>query len=76
MIANPIPTEHELDPSLWSKWLKRARKLAENDGASGRDVTPAILGHLHEVSEGKTLEANIELVKSNARVAAQLESRL
>ncbi|MBL4698815.1 MAG: pseudouridine-5'-phosphate glycosidase, partial [Phycisphaerales bacterium] len=76
VIANPIPGEHDLDPGQWSKWLKRARKLAEADGVSGRDVTPAILGHLHEVSEGKTLAANIELVKSNARVAAMVESRL
>ena len=76
VIANPIPVEHELDAGLWGKWLKRARKLAEADGVRGRDVTPAILGHLHAVSEGKTLEANIELVKSNAKLAAMVESRL
>lgn len=76
VIANPIPVEHELDAGQWSKWLKRARKLAEADGVSGRDVTPAVLGHLHEVSDGKTLDANIELVKSNARLAGMIESRL
>ena len=76
VIANPIPVEYELDAGQWVKWLKRARKLAEADGASGRGVTPAILGHLHVVSEGKTLEANIGLVKSNARVAGMIESRL
>ena len=76
VIANPIPAEHELDEGQWNKWLKRARKLAEADGVSGRDVTPAILGYLHEVSDGKTLQANIELAKSNARVAAMVESRL
>lgn len=76
VIANPIPAEHELDAGLWGKWLKKAKKLAEADGVSGRDVTPAILGHLHEVSEGKTLEANIELVKSNAKLAGMIESRL
>ena len=76
VIANPIPAEYELDEGQWNKWLKRARKLAEADGASGRGVTPAILGHLHAVSEGKTLEANIGLVKSNAQVAGMIESRL
>jgi pseudouridylate synthase len=76
VIANPIPSEYELDAGQWSKWLKKAKKLAEADGASGRGVTPAILGHLHAVSEGKTLEANIGLVKSNARVAGMIESRL
>ncbi len=76
VIANPIPAEHELEVGQWNKWLKRAKKLAETDGVSGREVTPAILGYLHEVSEGKTLQANIELVKSNAQVAAMVESRL
>jgi len=76
VIANPIPAEHELDGGQWAKWLKRARKLAEADGAKGRGVTPAVLGHLHAVSEGKTLEANVALVKSNAKLAGQIESRL
>ena len=75
VVANPIPQEHELDASQWSKWLKRAKKHAESQGVTGRDVTPAILGHLHEISEGKTLEANIELVKSNAQLAGMIESR-
>lgn len=76
VIANPIPEESELDTNQWSKWLKKAKKLAESDGAIGRGVTPAVLGHLHEVSEGKTLEANIALIKSNAQVAGMIESRL
>lgn len=76
VIANPIPVEHELEGGQWSKWLKKARKLAEADGVAGRDVTPALLGHLHEISEGKTLKANIQLVKSNARLASMIESRL
>jgi pseudouridylate synthase len=76
VIANPIPQEHELDLGMWTKWVKKARKLASDDGVSGREVTPAILGHLHRISDGQTLEANIELVKSNAKVAAMVESRL
>tara|TARA_R110002072_G_scaffold42064_21_gene118970 strand:+ start:267259 stop:268128 length:870 start_codon:yes stop_codon:yes gene_type:complete len=76
VVANPISAEHELDHGQWSNWLKQAKKLAEGEGVSGRDVTPVILKHLHEISEGQTLLANIELVKSNARVAAMIESRL
>ncbi len=76
VIANPIPKEHELDRELWLKWLDEAHEHAEKAGARGRDVTPAILGSLHKVSDGKTLSANIELVKSNTRLAAMIESRL
>jgi pseudouridine-5'-phosphate glycosidase len=76
VIANPIPQEAEIDAHDWARWLGEARHRAQANGAKGRGVTPAILAGLHEISEGATLRANIELVKSNARVAAMLESRL
>ncbi len=76
VIANPIPESDELDAGLWNKWLKKARKLAEADGAIGRDVTPAVLGYLHQVSDGETLRANIALIKSNAKLAAMIETAL
>lgn len=76
VIANPIPAEHELDKNDWNDWLKQATEHAHRIGATGRDTTPAILGKLHEVSNGATLTANLELVKSNARVAGMIASRL
>lgn len=76
VIANPIPAEDELDSSDWEGWLREAEARARATGAGGRDVTPAVLAGLHEVSGGRTLAANIALVKSNARVAALIESGL
>ncbi len=76
VVANPIPEDDELDQDDWAAWLSQATGLARRDGASGRDVTPSVLGHLHRVSGGATLAANIALVKSNARLAAMIESRL
>lgn len=76
VIANPIPESAEIDRGDCAKWLKEAQSRAELSGATGRGVTPAILAELHAVSNGATLRANIELVKSNARVAAMVESRL
>lgn len=76
VIANPIPESAEIDRGDWAKWLKEAQSHAESSGATGRGVTPAILAELHAVSNGATLRANIELVKSNAHVAAMVESRL
>ena len=76
VVANPIPKEHELDHEQWSMWVNQARQRAETQHVMGRDVTPAILGYLHEISEGRTLKANIELVKSNTKLAAMIESRL
>ena len=47
-------------------WLAEA-----NEGLStiqGRDTTPALLGRLHALSDGRTLEANLELVRNNVRL--------
>lgn len=72
VICNPIPQEHAIDPDEWEAWLARAGSPA----VSGRGVTPAILDRLHTISEGRTLRANIELVKANARLAGALAARL
>lgn len=76
VIANPIPQSSEINPHDWAMWLAESQVRAKANGASGRGVTPAILAALHEVSRGKTLKANIELVKNNTRIAAILESRM
>jgi pseudouridine-5'-phosphate glycosidase len=76
VIANPIPEASEVDRADWASWLCAAEAKAVSSGATGRGVTPAILAGLHEVSGGATLRANIELVKSNARIAAMIESYL
>jgi len=76
IVANPIPAQHELDHSQWEQWLSQAQADAEQSGATGRGMTPAVLGRLHEVSNGATLTANLTLIRSNATLAGQLASRL
>ncbi|MBX3407373.1 MAG: pseudouridine-5'-phosphate glycosidase [Phycisphaeraceae bacterium] len=72
LICNPIPRQHELKPADWQRWLNESRQLVGASGATGRDVTPRLLGALHSVSGGATLRANIALVESNAALAGQL----
>jgi pseudouridine-5'-phosphate glycosidase len=76
LVCNPIPAEHEIDPARWSAWLEAAADRAERAGVTGRAVTPAILAELHEHSGGATLAANLELVRSNARLAARLAAAM
>ena len=76
LVCNPIPPDAELDPQAWSRWIADAEAMARGSGASGRSVTPAVLGALHQVSLGKTLEANLDLVRSNAGLAARIAARL
>lgn len=72
VIVNPIDAQHELVRADWERWLAQAAKEAEAAGASGRGVTPFVLGRLHEISGGATLRANVELVKSNASLAGMV----
>lgn len=76
VVANPIPREEEIEACAWEGWLRAATEEAERAGAQGRSVTPTLLGALHRVSGGATLRANLALVRSNARVAGGVASRL
>lgn len=76
VVCNPIPVEHEVSPIDWRRWLAAAEGRAHAAGAGGRAVTPAVLGALHEVSEGATLKANIALIENNARLAAQIAAKI
>lgn len=70
VVASPIPDESALDPAEFGAWLAQAAGNAHNAG--GRDATPAILRELHRVSNGRTLEANLALVRANTDLAARL----
>jgi pseudouridine-5'-phosphate glycosidase len=76
VICNPIPQASELNAQEFARWLSEAEVRADADGASARQRTPAILAALHQISGGKTLKANLDLVKSNASVAGQLASAI
>jgi len=70
VVANPIPHADAIEPRDWDRWLAQATQRSA--AARGRGATPAILGHLHDVSAGATLRANLSLVRANAELAARL----
>eukprot|EP01083_Nonionella_stella_P027404 75448_1 len=43
---------------------------------TGRDITPYILGRVHELTKGQSLDANIQLIHNNARIGAQIALKL
>ncbi len=73
VVANPVPEGAEIIERDWEQWLAEARRRAESGPpGEGREVTPRILSHLHDVSGGQTLATNIALAVANARLAAGL----
>jgi pseudouridine-5'-phosphate glycosidase len=72
LIANPIGPEHEIPAAEMSGYIDKAVAEAAARGINGKAVTPFILAQLKEITNGRSLMANIALVKSNARVGAAL----
>lgn len=72
VIANPIPEEFAMDEKVINGVIETAIKEAEEKHITGKEVTPFMLGKIKELTEGKSLEANIALVKNNALIGAKL----
>jgi len=76
LIVNPVPEEHALSMEYMNEMIEEAVKAAEKEGVKGKKLTPYLLGRINELTGGKSLKANIELVKDNARVAAKIAKEL
>jgi pseudouridine-5'-phosphate glycosidase len=72
VVANPIPPEHELPADEIEAAIQTALADATAKGITGKATTPFLLARLGEVTAGRSLTANIALVKHNARVGAEL----
>lgn len=72
LIANPIPAENALTPEFINGTIEAAVKEAAEKGIGGKEVTPFLLARINELSEGRSLKANIALVLNNAALAARM----
>ena len=71
-VANPVPVEDEMPRADVDGVVARALDDAERLGVRGRDITPYLLARIVELSDGRSLETNIALVRHNARVGTAL----
>ncbi|MGG2468626.1 MAG: pseudouridine-5'-phosphate glycosidase [Paraclostridium dentum] len=76
VIGNPIPKEFEMDYDTINNAIESALKEAEKKNIAGKKVTPFLLDRVKTITDGKSLDANIELVYNNAKVAAQIAKDL
>lgn len=72
VIANPIPERDALSPAFIDGTIAYAVAEAEARGIARKEVTPFLLGRINELSRGRSLAANIALVKNNAALAAEV----
>ena len=76
LIANPIPEEYALDKAYIDKAIEDALYEAEKRNIKGKEITPFLLDKIKDLTQGKSLKANIELVKNNAHVGAKIAIEL
>ncbi len=72
IIANPVPKDKELDFQIMNEAIKEALIEEKKLGIKGKESTPFLLGKVKEITKGLSLDANIELVFNNAKLAAQI----
>jgi pseudouridine-5'-phosphate glycosidase len=70
LIANPLPPEFEVPLEVMELQIVKALAEAEANGIKGKEVTPFLLKRIADNTSGESLEANIALIKGNARLAA------
>jgi pseudouridine-5'-phosphate glycosidase len=76
LIANPVPAAYEVPFETMEGHIQAALQAADQQQVSGKDITPFLLRYLAVRTGGESLEANIALVKNNARLGGQIAVRL
>jgi len=74
VVANPVV--NQMEPELHDQILKAGLAAADSKHVTGKAVTPFLLEYFHRESAGESLRVNIDIIKSNAQLAAQIACAL
>ena len=70
IVANPVG--NQMDKALHDQILFDGLAKAKTAGIIGKAVTPFLLEYFHSNSKGESLRVNVEIIKANAALAAQI----
>lgn len=76
LIANPIPQADEIPAQAMRGYIETAVEEASRASVTGKAVTPWLLDRILQLTGGRSLTANVALVKNNARLAARIAHSL
>ena len=76
LVTVPVPQEAELPREVVETAIEQALAAAEERGMKGKVLTPFLLSQMARITEGRSLVANIALLKNNAAVAARIARAL
>jgi len=72
LITNPIPETDAIAKPEIDAWISQALEQADREHINGKNVTPYLLSRIAELSSGRSVTANLALVKHNAKLAADI----
>ena len=72
VVCNPIPADRAMDAATVADAVRGCEEVALRDRVRGKAVTPFLLSCLAERTGGASLEANLALLESNARLAGEI----
>ena len=70
VVANPVV--NQMDPTLHARTLENGMKEATKNSITGKAVTPFLLDYFHRNTGGESLRVNIDIIKGNAALAADI----
>ncbi len=70
ILANPLPADEQLDRAVHDRTLAEGLRLLAEQGITGKAVTPFLLSHFHESTQGQSLAVNVRIILRNAALAA------
>ncbi|PIE10499.1 MAG: pseudouridine-5-phosphate glycosidase [Rhodobacterales bacterium] len=76
LVTNPIPAQDEIPAQDLAPIIERALQEADEQGIAAKQVTPFLLQRIFELTEGRSLDSNIALVRNNARLGAKIATAL
>ena len=76
LVTVPIPAEWSMDPDYINGAIDQALKEADEQGVTGKAVTPFLLAKIKEITGGSSLASNIQLVFNNVKTAARIAAQL
>lgn len=76
IIANPIPKEEEISYDVMEPVIIEALRVADEKQITGKEITPFLLSEVTHATEGKSIMANIALLKNNVKLGAMLAHNL
>ncbi len=76
LVANPIPENDEIPSQTLAPIIAKAQQDADKHAITGKAVTPYLLQRIFELTNGRSLVANIALVRNNAKLAGAIAQAL